>query len=77
VVEIIQVAQLMEGYLGSPFHLKVQGFLRDRGGRLETIDGNEGSPASLPRFSKHVHEDGNEQIQIHNPDDLITLRERP
>jgi len=75
-VEIIQVAKLMEGYLGSPFHLKVQGFLRGQGGRLETGDGNEGSPAPLPRFSKHMGEDGDEEIQVHNPDDLIALRER-
>jgi hypothetical protein len=75
-VEVVQVAQFMEGYLGSPFHLKVQGFLRGRGGRLETVDRDDGGPAPLPRFSKHMEEDGNEEIQIDNPDDLITLRER-
>jgi hypothetical protein len=75
-VQIIQVAQLMEGHLGGPFHLKAHSFLRRGGGGLETVDGNEGGPTPLPRFSKHMDENGNEEIQVHNPYDLVTLRER-
>jgi hypothetical protein len=74
-VQIIQVAKLMEGHLGGPFHLKVQGLLGRRGGRLETVNGNKRDPAPLPRFSEHMGKDGDEEVQVDNPDDPIALRE--